>query len=217
MFSEHLQKIVTIICVYILLLSCLNNNPDITFKVDLDTDKTYILYRGTKTKEGNIAKRYNLSDSLSTHVGLLIYTEDLWHVYHVQNTGKEETHLKKENLSFFIDEKINVYYASLWELCNLEPLENKKLKHYVKSLDKVIIKFDKSFSSIDSTKLYCSEFVNNALHIANPQKYNFKKNKVVLKPLYAKILKRDSLEYYSTDVFQQNPNIVKISEWFFEE
>lgn len=184
----------------------------------LDKDKCYLVFRGTTTKEGLVSKEYNISNDKPTHVGICIFQDAQWVVYHVLSpTKKNSTALFNESLEIFLDvNKESIYNVSIWVINNLTDQEMFKLTTLLKKYEQIHLNFDLTFKSKDTTNLYCSKFVNNVLMNATNRKFNFKPIRAKLKPLHSVYLAQDSLEYYPVDLFQHDEHISLVQEWTFE-
>ncbi len=102
---------------------------------------------------------------------------------------------------------------SLWEIESITFSKKSKLIKTLIQYENKYIEFDRTFNHTDSTKLYCSEFVNNVLKKVDSLKFNFPINNIKLNSFYSRIIKQDSLKYYPVDVFQYNKHIKFINEW----
>lgn len=199
--------------------SCENSKTNLTFLSDLnlDTQKIYLIFRGTNSKQGNTAKKFNLNDSLVSHVGISYHNGADWRVFHVLNIKNDSySDLNVESLDTFFNLKNNnTYYGSIWQVNNLNYIEIQQIKNQIENLLKLQIKFDESFSSTKETELYCSEFIFSLFNSLNTDKFLFEMHKVKLETLHSYLLKKDSLEYYPVDIFLKNENIKKVKEWHF--
>lgn len=197
-------------------LSCTSKSPvlDIINDSLLNTQKVYLVFRGTNTKEGYLASNFNIKYKKASHVGIAVFINNKWKIYHVINSvDKEKKDFRASDfITFFNDSEENIKHASVWEINHLRNSERIDLITEIKRYESLPIVFDKSFS-LDSTKLYCSEFINNVLFKINKNKFKFKIHKKKLNSIQSKILKRDTLYYYPVDVFQLNRNINIIKEW----
>jgi hypothetical protein len=184
----------------------------------LDKKKSYLVFRGTNTKEGLVSKEYNISNNKPSHVGICVFQDSEWIVYHVLSPRKKNiTALIHEKLDVFFDvRKESIYNASIWVIDNLTTYEILKLKSQLKKYKQIHLKFDLSFKSKDTTKVYCSKFVNNVLVNVNNKKFKFETYKVKLKPLHSVYLAQDSLDYYPVDLFQLTEHILLVKEWTFQ-
>lgn len=57
----------------------------------LDENKAYLLFRGTKTKEGIVSSSYNVFNSRASHVGFLFFVNEKWVVYHIVENSSENS------------------------------------------------------------------------------------------------------------------------------
>jgi hypothetical protein len=203
-------------CLFITLVYCKNKGSDINTDM-LDKEKCYLVFRGTGTKEGLVSAAYNISNNKPSHVGICIFQDSEWIVHHVLSPRKKNiTALINENIEVFLDvKKESIYNASIWLIDNLTTYEVLKLKTQLKKYKQIHLKFDLSFKSEDTTKLYCSKFVNDVLKNVNNKKFKFETFKVKLKPLHSVYLAQDSLDYYPVDLFQFTEYILLVKEWTF--
>jgi hypothetical protein len=108
---------------------CKNKGSDLKTDI-LDKEKCYLVFRGTNTKEGLVSKEYNISSKKPSHVGICIFQDSNWIVYHVLSPRKKNsTALIIENLEVFFDvRKESIYNASIWVIDNLTTYEILKLR-----------------------------------------------------------------------------------------
>jgi hypothetical protein len=198
---------------FILITACHNKN-DLNLKTNkLDENLAYLIFRGTNTKEGFFAKDFNVSDTINSHVGLLIY-ENEWFAYNVSNSSDNQSDLKKEKLSEFQRTKDGeVIDMSIWEIPKMDESKTLTIKKNIDTLSQKQIVFDNFFSMKKDDKLYCSEFVVQVLSKTDPDNYKFNPVSKELKGIYKTYFRKDSLIYYPVDIFQMNPGFKKISEW----
>jgi len=201
----------------LMFVRCNKSNSPIKINV-LDKDKCYLVFRGTNTKEGIIAEEFNLFNTKSSHVGICVFQNSKWTVYHVLNPKVEDdTALIREGFDDFFDiDEVSLFSASIWVLKDLSTEEFSKLLKKLRDYEQLKLKFDLTFASNDPTKLYCSEFVCNVLKKVNKEKFSFSPSKIKLKGLHSLFLGKDSLEYYPVDIFQCNQNIELVKEWSFQ-
>jgi hypothetical protein len=192
-------------------VSCSNKNR--IFKdLNLNEKKIYLFFRGTETKEGIIAKKYNIINKDISHVGIGYFhkNENEFLIYHVINSNKD-TNLEISSLNtFFIENDFKTVYCSIWEITNKQKTD--RIISILNSYKEREIKFDLLFTGKNDNKLYCSEFIVNVLNEIDSVSFTFKKQKMKLKPLYSKILKKDTLYFYPADIFILNPFFKNICE-----
>ncbi|MBT8243719.1 MAG: hypothetical protein HKP48_01980 [Winogradskyella sp.] len=173
-------------------------------------------YRGTNTKQGFFAKDFNIRDTLSSHVGILLYEDSDWLIYNVNNFKDGLSDFRYQNLKeFYAIEQEKINYACIYEVSSIKRNQKKILIKGFHKLKRVSIKFDKRFLLDNPYRLYCSEFVRNALYHLDSVNLNFQTHKRELKGIYKTYFRKDSLEYYPVDIFQLNPNLKKIKHWSF--
>ncbi len=179
----------------------------------LNTKNAYLIFRGTNTKEGFFARDFNIKDTLSSHVGIAIYNEKAWSVYHVLENKNATTDFNKDDFKYFLSkEHDEVFYYSLCELTTLADYKIDTLKNILNQYESKQVVFDRSFSK-DSKKLYCSEFVCEVLSTVDSNVYNFEYYKRELKGIYKTYFNKDTLEYYPVDMFKYNKNFNRVYEW----
>ncbi|HNQ26383.1 MAG TPA: hypothetical protein PKL92_00495 [Aquaticitalea sp.] len=213
----HLKKVLlAIVPIIFCLFSCKNKTSDFWNNAQLEETNAYIAYRGTETKQGFFARDFNLKDTLSSHVGILLYDEDNWLVFNVSDFKDGGSDFRKQNIRDFYglaEEKINS--ASLWRI-DLDSTEVMKLKMLIHTYESRFINFDRYFTLNDSTKLYCSQFVKDVLVQTDSSNFHFEPVKRALGGIYKSYFRKDTLEYYPVDLFQSNDRIKKIGEWTFK-
>jgi len=203
------------ICLFYL-LSCNSNKKNFWSEIKLKQDDIYIVFRGTDTKQGFFARDFNIKDTLSSHVGLLLFDKNNWFVYNVSDFKDNLSDFRKQSIEDFFDlEEEKISSASLWKI-ELDSSPTKHLSEILKEYESLNIKFDKYFTLKDSSKLYCSQFMKEVLFQIDSVKFNIKTRKRELKGIYKTYFQKDTLEYYPVDVFQLNKNIKKIKEWSFK-
>src|SRR5690606_39240687 len=180
------------------------NKCNINIDIDryLNTEKAYLIFRGTKTKEGMVSKSYNLVDSNASHVGFLLFENKSWNVHHIVENSLQTSALISNSLDEYIDSSLKVEYVALSEL----NLNNDCLRYQIHNLSQDIIEFDWEFSlENERNKLYCSEFIVKILNHCY-RNIQIKSIKVKLSPLHSTFIGKDSLDYYPVDVLIVNEN-----------
>lgn len=173
----------------------------------------YVFCRGTKTKSGLVAGKFNIKDKLITHVGIGFVENNVLKIYNVIDCDSSKTALVTDNLKSFIGDK--AYYLSIWK-CKNNLEEFSKLKEACNKQGRKKVYFDYSFNlNGQDNILYCSEFCSRMLKISNSIKFNFHPNKMKLESFYKAVLRREELIYYPVDFFQDNKNFLKIFETNF--
>lgn len=176
---------------------------------NIHKDSVYLIFRGTESKEGGIAKRFNIQHKDVSHVGILLYEQKQWVVFHVLNKYKKKSCLHKESIGSFLDktkEKIDylaVYYTPFFD--------KSKIREKIKEISKEEISFNYTFVNDSPTKLYCSQFVVNVLK-DSIQKFNYYK-KYISNPQHRIFIKKDTIEHYPVDMFFYDNRFYKKYEW----
>lgn len=200
-------------CFFLLLLFSVNATAQNAIKdLKLKENTIYVFCRGTKTKAGLIAGKFNIKDTLITHVGIGFIEKKVLKIYNVIDCDDSKTALVIENLKSFICER--AYYLSVWE-CKNNQQEFLKLKEACHKQCRQKVYFDYSFNLKNDNILYCSEFCSRMLKKANSVKFNFHPKKMKLESFYKTVLRREVLIYYPVDFFQDNKNFSKIFETNF--
>lgn len=195
-----------LICCVIFVSCTYSNNSIINFET-LNKEKSFIIFRGTKTKQGFYARDFNIKDTLSSHVGLLMFKKGIgWRVFHVSDYNDIVTDFREMSIVSFLNEEEKITSASVWEV-NIS--KRIKLLNELESYHSKKIIFDKYFSLKDSTRLYCSEFVCNVLKKVDSSKYNYPFEQRELKGIYKTYFRRDTLKYYPVDIFQFDRKNIK--------
>lgn len=201
-------------CVLFCLFSCGQKINPIFDEVKWDKSSVYIAYRGTNTKQGFLARKFNTSDTLSSHVGIMVFYENQWKIYNVADFKDERSDFKGQLFNEFYNLKEEyIFYASIWKVSLTKP-ELEVLLEEIRRTQSQRISFDKAIDlSNGENKLYCSEFVVNVLKKVNLSKFNIKPRKKKLFGAYKTYFRKDTLEYYPPDIFQSNPYTKKVNEW----
>lgn len=174
----------------------------------------YLVYRGTHSKQGVIARGYNIYNTKVSHVGVLIRCQKRWKVYHVINTQGSSSALVAESLHRFLEnDGSNLFHASLWKIKSVHATGQHSVCDYVAQLNRGLVRFDYSFSENDPRQLYCSEFVYQALRRADSSYGQINPRTVPLNPIHAQFLQKDSLCYYPVDLFQTIPQAQLLWSW----
>lgn len=201
--------VVFILFIIFLLSSLKKKGDDNAFKEKeiysyIDTSNVYLAFKGTDTKPGEIAKKYNISNTKVSHVGILFYRNKNWEIVHVTNVKKNGNNLLFEGLSDYYNVNNNIDYISLFRINNI----NKDIIYSnINSLKDTVIEFDNEFK-LQNQKYYCSEFVVEQIGIKNLKI----QKKYVSNIQHRLFIGRDTLEYYPVDIFYKHPNFTKIYE-----
>ncbi|WP_264521707.1 hypothetical protein [Flavobacterium sp. N1994] len=205
-----ISKAIAIACYFICLLFVIHGNSQNNIaNLKLEKNTIYIFSRGTKTKSGIIAEKFNIHDKKITHVGIGFLEHNVLKIYHVVDIDTMQTALVVSDLKSFINE--SVYYLSVWK-CDNPVVDFKNLKKICKYYTSKKIYFDYSFSLNDNTTLYCSEFCERVLKETNSVTFNFKPRVLKLERFYQTVLERAELVYYPVDFFEDHPSFTKIFE-----
>ena len=171
----------------------------------LDTSNIYLAFKGTSTKPGKIAKKYNLYNKKASHVGILYYDIDEWKIIHVTNVKKNSNNLYIEKIDEYYRSTKEVNYESIFEIQNIN---KDSVLVEIKKNENKLIEFDNDFD-LQNKNFYCSEFVVSILGLNR----SLKPTKITITNFQHKIfLGRDTLIYYPVDLFYNHANFKKIYE-----
>lgn len=170
----------------------------------IDTTNIYLAFKGTKTKPGEIAKSYNISNTKVSHVGILFYQDSCWKVINVTNVKKKGNNLLIDKIEDYYNLNNDIDYVALFKVTGVNKYS---ILNKVKNLEDKIIEFDAQFE-LNNDKYYCSEFVVKQLGISTI--YPIKK--YINNLQHRIILNRDTLNYYPVDIFYKHPNFIKVYE-----
>ena len=177
----------------------------------LSEREIYIFCRGTKTKSGVIANKYNLQDRNISHIGIGYIENNIARIYNVNDiTDHSRSALYVDSIQSFLNVKDAVYFA-IWRL-SPDPKALSLLKRLCSEYSSRKITFDYQFNISHDDTLYCSEFVYELLGKIIPD-LNINPTKVVLaNRLYESFLQRKELVYFSADFFQISSRFKKVFE-----
>lgn len=201
-FSQNKGIVVFIVSIFFFFSGCdLNSEPDWISK--LETDQVYVILRATDSKEGAMARSFNIIDKRPTHSGILICRDSKWLVYHVAPNQNNQSAFTTSALSEFVNhEGVTVeYFAILKENFGVS-YSMDSLKKHLDSIEKQSISFDYEFClSNSASKLYCSEFVIQFLNTITSGYFNPKPITTPIGGLISAFLNREQLVYYPVDYF----------------
>lgn len=176
----------------------------------------YLVCRATYSKTEVIAKKFNIQDTLITHIGIGFLQNDSLKIFHItpKKFEKKKSSLVSENL-FSFTESSDVFYYSIWS----KEISRKKMKNFKKNLSKMkelYISFDTEFKMKNGNLLYCSEFIYDILLKSKIGRKNLNSFpiKKELVSFYELILQRKILSYIPVDFFQQDTKFKKEYESF---
>lgn len=172
----------------------------------------YVITTGNKSKTALIAGQFNLKDSVSTHVGLVLKVDGRNMVFHVTDSKAEINAFKIEPLEAFLSAE-HVFYASLWRI----QLPTNDYISILAALDDFQlrpIRFDFSFETGNGDSLYCSEFCAAVLMQSENLNLHFRPVRKELPEFHRSVLERESLVYYPVDFFQNSTSFSKLFEAF---
>lgn len=182
--------------------------------IKLESNRVYIFCRGTKSKSGLIAEKFNIADRNTTHIGLGFIKNNKLLIYHVTDTYSYENALRIDSIDSFIN-SADVYFISIWQ-CNINLNKSNKIKSTCAEYNNRKIFFDVSFTISDNDTLYCSEFCATVFKKSKIKKLDFPPVTIKLNnSLYESILNRKNLYYFPVDFFQTNKFFTKVFEYKF--
>lgn len=207
------MRVFVLFTVTLMIYGCKKDVHELWSGLDnIDSDKIYLAYRGTQSKIGFLVRDFNIVDTLSSHIGILVFENEGPYVYNIADFNDEGSDLRKQEVSdFFYPENETVFYSSVWEV-KLNREEKKKVCKILNCYLLKDIKFDKRFELDKPERLYCSEFVYKVLFELDSDRFDFTPHKQRLKGVYKSYLQKDTLVYFPADIFQLNKSIVKVSE-----
>lgn len=182
-----------------------------SFNFNFNEAECYIIARGTKSKQGFIAKQFNIINDSITHIGIGIKYKNEFNIFNV-NAIRNKNALTIESFESFINQE-DLTYFGIWKI-EIDNNQFNSLKNYLEQIADKYINFDYDFLiGNNENKLYCSEFiwlVTNELGI--DFKFDLKKINTVSLGLNS-ILKREELEYIPPDYFLAFSKIKFITSW----
>ncbi len=179
---------------------------------NLNKDSVYLIFRGTESKEGGLAKKFNLSHKKVSHVGVLLFYQDKWNVFHVLNHYVNQSCFRMENVESFLNIKEeNIDYISIYHAMSFDKRE---AVTKAEEIMKENVSFNYRFSTDMKTELYCSQVVVKILE-NSIQKFNYYE-KAIENPQYKIFIKKDTISYYPVDMFFHDERFRKKYEWIKE-
>lgn len=204
---------ITIMSLLIIVIFSLHNPPSLYSKIKsikFDNKSIYLVQRGTTGKLGNIAKDFNIQNKYASHLGIGFLQNNSFIIYHLYVTKNEkQKYLYIETIDEFIKPK-DLNYLSVWKLKDIDNNKFSQIKNTLINSEKENIDFDFDFHE-NNKKFYCSEYIvselkkNNIEIMANHQKK--------IMGMVRRMLKRDKINYFPVDGFENTDKAVKIFEW----
>lgn len=190
-----------------LIISCdkkYKNETDIV--THLNKNRVFLVYRATDSKNGFIAKEYNITSSNLTHIGLGYFESNEFKIINIDNirqVGRDNDILISSLEEYINLADCNVLDVEIWEY--YKDMKSEQITELIKIADslynKSSIRFDDKIDYKESDKMYCSELVSNLLNRIIMNEYEVKTFKKKLPPIHQYVLKKDTLEYISVDYF----------------
>lgn len=169
----------------------------------------YMFCRGTRSKTGSIGRRFNQTDTNSTHAGIGFFDRGRVHIYHVTDEPGGNALRIDSSDAFF--SRADMYYFSIWEMV-VTTEEFKRFRWALDSFGRRNIAFDISFRLRDDDSLYCSEFCAAVLKKSLKHFPFAPVRRQLTNKLYAAFLNRTEIWYYPVDFFQ-SAGFRKLWEW----
>ncbi len=175
-----------------------------------------IIFRGGTDIESAIIRDFSYNDKLFSHCGIILKQNDKSVVTHILGgtTNPDGNILSQTVDDFFAypdNESAGVYKIAL------DSIEMKRVYQFVDSVKKRNITFDLKFNLLDKSKLYCNEFIIDALNFAKNNKPIFPHTSFYLKntKYFAVSNKGDSFLFYPIDAFQHNKILTEKAIFYF--
>lgn len=179
--------------------------------IEFEEKTVYIVLRGTDSKSGWIARKYNLIDKNASHVAIGLKHKQQFKVFHISDELSERNdNLFDENIFDFIS-RDDLIYISIWKLKRINTHTFHKIKKSIEKSTLINQEFDKKIM-INNDFYYCSEYVNDILE-SNKIKI-FYKEKIKINGIVKSYLGRDTLEYYPVDGFMESEMVENIFTWY---
>lgn len=198
----------------VIVLTLLSNDSAAQFSKAFDKavkDSTcYLIATGNRSKTALIAGQFNLKDSISTHVGIVMKVDGKSTVFHVTDGKTEYNAFRIEPLDTFLSAD-HVYYASLWRI-RLPTDDYDSIVTALEEFKSASIRFDFDFETGNGNSLYCSEFCAAVLMQSGDLNLHFRPVRKELPEFYRSVLKRDHLVYYPVDFYQNSTSFLKVFE-----
>lgn len=174
----------------------------------------YIFCRGTATKAGMIAKRYNIRDSFITHTGIGYFENNKAYLFHVTDDRSVQNALQISSLQSFSAVKDLIHF-SIWKITTEKTAFN-RVKASLQQFSTRKIFFDTQFSLANKPdSLYCAEFCANVLNEAG---IKCSPTSLRLTDEFAiRFLSRKFLLYFPADFFLQLDGIEKIYSFTIDQ
>lgn len=176
----------------------------------------YIFTRSTQLKVSYIATDFNLTDSLSTHVGIGLKINNEYQIYNVTNEPTyTDSALVCDDLNSFLNVE-GIQYYSLWAF-KASPKEMEILISVLREYTLTPVTFDYNFLLEKNNALYCSEFVRNVLEKIDSKKFSFEPIKKQLNTFYQVALSRVDLNYIPVDFFIEFKDFKLVENKYYQE
>ncbi len=198
-----------------------SNTDKMVVAQKLDSIKTIIkegdiIFRGGTDIESAIIRDFSYNDKLFSHCGIVLKDHNKLVVTHILGgASNPNSSILSQSIDVFFtypdNESAGVYKT------DLDSMEIEKLNKYIDSVKKANVTFDLKFDLLDKSKLYCSEFVIDAIQYAKNNNTVFPITSFYLKntKYFAVTNKGDSFLFYPLDVFQHNKLLKEKAIFYF--
>lgn len=165
----------------------------------------YLIFRSYDGKFSGAISNYNAGVTKVSHVGLLLFMHNQWTVSHFLDGPIQG--LRLDSLEEFIDG--NPDHVSIWKIEVENDGSYQEVLRYMEHHLKEKTQYDHHFL-LNNDRLYCSEYVVEALQILNAKSFTFIPHRKLLSSMERAYFQRDTLIYYPVDIFQQHEDIKRI-------
>jgi hypothetical protein len=177
-----------------------------------------IIFRGGTDIESDIIREFSLKDKVFSHCGIVTKSDSTLKITHIiggitNPSGKVLTEKIEDFISYPENESVAIYKLSL------DSKEKVRLQNFIDSIKVSMVVFDLKFNLFTKDKLYCTEFLIDAIAYAkhsksnnlfNPRVYNLKNTKY-----YFLTNSQSNFVFYPIDMFQQNSLFSEKRRFYF--
>lgn len=187
---------------------------ELTINSQLNKKSLYVVCRGTRSKSGLIANKFNLGDTNATHIGIGFVQNDELRIFNVTNDNGDRYAFRDDSVRSFIGNS-DVYYMSIWKI----KVTNRELDRAIEFINiekRKNIRFDYNFVINNGDSLYCSEFCVRVLEFVNNKKFSFEPtSRKIDYEIVEKVLGRKVLLYYPVDFFDKSKYFIHVRSYLF--
>lgn len=190
-----------------IIFSCTGKKESNTYiEGDLNKNRIFLVFRETNSKNGFLAKEYNMTSSSVTHIGLGFFDDNKFKIINIDNINQKdrENDILISSLDDFFNLKnYEVISGEIWEYH--KDLKSEQIKRIARDIDSLYtksnIRFDTKIDYNESEKMYCSELVSKLLDNFLEDDYKVELQKKKLAPVHRFYLRKDTIEYIPVDYF----------------